>query len=77
MELVELIISFVVSPRNLASLSQTCMMFQKLTVDKLYAPVVITNSKAAAFADAIESSPDRKGLAREVAVNCETKTDDD
>lgn len=65
-ELLERIFSFVDSAKDLASLSQTCKFFEKLTDAHIYSSVLIINGKATSFAEAILARPERKKLVKEL-----------
>ena len=65
-ELLDRIISFIDQPKYLASLSQTCKFFQKLTDSHLYNSVLIVNGKATSFAEGVLARPKRKKLVKEL-----------
>jgi hypothetical protein len=72
-ELLDRILSFIDSPKCLASLSQTCKLFQKLTDSHLYNSVLIVNGKATSFAEGILARPERKKFVKELYYDDEIK----
>ena len=70
-ELIEVVISFIHSPKTLGALTQTSQKLRQITGSKLYDSVLITRNSGNAFAEAIDAKPELKDVVREVVVDCD------